>query len=135
MQFCLLQISAIQSKQKGVILCRPGSISRPPYFFIYSLWFFLTSFLYNSSINQFLNYFITHACLKTKKNPPKRATEHNSNLNSFVNIELLLNFLLLVLVLLISWQNFDSEKCSGISCARSTKTLVFLHAERFSLPF
>lgn len=92
----------MQSKQKSVILCRPGNISPPPYLFISFLWFFLTSFLYNRMINQFINDFIIHALLKkTPKNPttPKKATEHNSDLNSFVSIKLLLNFLLLVLVL------------------------------------
>lgn len=128
----------MQSKQKSVILCRPGNISPPPYLFISSLWFFLTSFLYNRMINQFINDFIIHALLKKTQKTQQLQKELQSTTVTWT-VLLVSNYCLIFFCLfwyyLISWQNFDSENCIGIFYAWSKRTLVFSCAERFYLPF
>lgn len=139
MRFCLLQVSAIQSKQKSIILYRSDSISSPPltpHLFISSLGFFLTSFLLNSVINQLINNCIINALSWKKNNIEHTTTEHNCELNSFVNIKLSLNFLLLVLVLFNILAEFRFRKMySCLVCVEQKETFVFSHADRCCLPF
>lgn len=125
MWFCLLWVSATQSKQKSVISCRSDSTYTPgPYLFIFSLWFFLTSFLQNRGINQFIINYVIHALLWGKNPKQPNTREHNCDLNSFVILNYHLIFFCLFWYYVIPWHNFDSEECI-VSCFHGAKGWFF----------
>lgn len=130
MQICLLRVSAIQSKQKSVLLHRSESILPSHPLFVY---IFLVVCPHQFSLEQHDKpvHKLLHCSCPFGKTKP--TTEHSCDLNSSANITLSLIFLLLALVLFHILAEFWFRKMySNLLHMEHKETFVFSHAEVFS---